>query len=65
VSAELIFALRGEFGPLARERRRRARRRMADEPELGLWRKAMYAGPETVPATAYADSIYERLFAAA
>ena len=57
--------LRGEFGPEARERRRRARRRMQEAPELALWRRAILAGPETVPASAFDERIAERLFAAA
>jgi 2-polyprenyl-6-methoxyphenol hydroxylase-like FAD-dependent oxidoreductase len=61
----LIFTFRGEFGGLARERRRRAGLRMAREPQLGLPRTALLAGPDTVPAAAFADSIHERLFAAA
>ena len=57
--------LRGEFGAEARERRRRARARMLAEPELALWRVAAWAGPETVAASAFDDSIRERLFAPA
>lgn len=55
--------LRGEFGPEARERRRRARGRMQAEPELALWRRALVAGPDSVPSSAFDDSIRERLFA--
>jgi len=54
--------LRGEFGPEARERRRRARERMQAEPELGLWRRAYLAGPESVPASAFDQRVYERLY---
>jgi 2-polyprenyl-6-methoxyphenol hydroxylase-like FAD-dependent oxidoreductase len=57
--------LRGEFGPEAREQRRRARRRMQAEPELALWRRAMLAGPETVPASAFDKRVIECLFAPA
>ena len=57
--------LRGEFGAEARERRRRARARMLAEPELALWRTAAWAGPESVAASAFDDSIRERLFAPA
>jgi 2-polyprenyl-6-methoxyphenol hydroxylase-like FAD-dependent oxidoreductase len=57
--------LRGEFSPDGRERRRRARERMQAEPELGLWRRAYLAGPESVPATAFDERVYERLCAPA
>jgi 2-polyprenyl-6-methoxyphenol hydroxylase-like FAD-dependent oxidoreductase len=54
---------RGEFGAEARERRRRARARMAAKPELGLWRRAILAGPEMVPSSAFDERIREHLFA--
>ena len=57
--------LRGEFSPEGQERRRRARERMQAEPELGLWRRAYLAGPESVPASAFDERIYERLCVAA
>ena len=60
----LLTTLRGEFSPEARERRRRARRRMQAEPELALWRRASLAGPETVPAEAFDERLPARLFAA-
>jgi 2-polyprenyl-6-methoxyphenol hydroxylase-like FAD-dependent oxidoreductase len=61
----LTTTLRGEFGPVARERRRRARGLMQTDVELGLWRKAYLAGPETVPASAFDERVYERLCASA
>ena len=60
---DLVTTLRGEFGPAERERRRRARERMRDEPELGRFRGASVAGPDTAPADAFADSVAERLLA--
>ena len=57
----LMTTLRGEFGPDARERRRRARALMQAEPELGLWRPGYLAGPESAPASAFDDGVYERL----
>jgi 2-polyprenyl-6-methoxyphenol hydroxylase-like FAD-dependent oxidoreductase len=54
--------LRGEFGPEARERRRRARERMLAEPELALWRRAAFGGPESVPPSAFNESVQDRLF---
>jgi hypothetical protein len=38
---------------------------MQAEPELGLWRRAYLAGPESVPASAFDASVYERLCALA
>lgn len=57
----LATTLRGEFGPEARERRRRAVRLMQTEPALALWRRAYLAGPESVPAWAFDQGIYDRL----
>jgi 2-polyprenyl-6-methoxyphenol hydroxylase-like FAD-dependent oxidoreductase len=61
----LQTTLRGQFGPEARERRRRALRLMRAEPPLGLWRRACLAGPESVPASAFDDRVYDRLCAPA
>jgi 2-polyprenyl-6-methoxyphenol hydroxylase-like FAD-dependent oxidoreductase len=61
----IATTLRGEFGPEARLRRSRARERMQADPELALWRRAAWAGPETVPAAAFDESVRERLFAPA
>jgi 2-polyprenyl-6-methoxyphenol hydroxylase-like FAD-dependent oxidoreductase len=55
--------LRGDFGREGRERRRRAQRLMQAEPALGLWRRAYLAGPESVPASAFDASVYDRLCA--
>ena len=57
----MATTLRGEFGEGPRERRRRARALMQAEPELGLWRRATMAGPESVPASAFDKAVYERL----
>ena len=53
--------LRGDFRPEGRERRRRAQRLMQAAPALGLWRRAYLAGPESVPASAFDESVYDRL----
>jgi 2-polyprenyl-6-methoxyphenol hydroxylase-like FAD-dependent oxidoreductase len=53
--------LRAGFGPEGRAQRRRAWERMRAEPELGLWRRAYLAGPESVPASAFDEVVYERL----
>jgi 2-polyprenyl-6-methoxyphenol hydroxylase-like FAD-dependent oxidoreductase len=57
----MATTLRGEFGDEPRARRRRARALMQAEPELGLWRRATMAGPESVPASAFDKAVYERL----
>jgi 2-polyprenyl-6-methoxyphenol hydroxylase-like FAD-dependent oxidoreductase len=57
----LMTTLRGEFGPDARERRRRARALMQAEPELGLWRRGYLAGPESVPVSAFDERVYEQV----
>ena len=57
--------LRGEFGPEARERRRRAQARMQAEPALALWRRGALAGLDTVPAAAFDEHVYARLFSPA
>jgi menaquinone-9 beta-reductase len=57
----ITTTLRGEFGVYPRERRRQARTLMQADPELALWRRAYLAGPETVPASAFDESVYERL----
>jgi 2-polyprenyl-6-methoxyphenol hydroxylase-like FAD-dependent oxidoreductase len=57
----MATTLRGEFGDAPRERRRRARALMQAEPELGLWRRATMAGPESVPASAFDKAVYEQL----
>jgi 2-polyprenyl-6-methoxyphenol hydroxylase-like FAD-dependent oxidoreductase len=57
----MATTLRGEFGVEARARRRRARDLMKAEPELGLWRRATLAGPESVPASAFGERVYETL----
>jgi hypothetical protein len=35
---------------------------MQAEPELGLWRRACLAGPDSVPLSAFDECVYERLF---
>ena len=53
--------LRGDFSPGGRERRRLAQRLMQAESALGLWRRAYLAGPDSVPASAFDASVYDRL----
>jgi 2-polyprenyl-6-methoxyphenol hydroxylase-like FAD-dependent oxidoreductase len=63
ISNDISTTLRGEFGEEARTRRVRSRKLMQAEPELALWRLAALAGPETVPASAFDDSVRGRLCA--
>lgn len=63
--AAVANRLRGEFSAEGREQRRRAWGRMQAEPELALWRQACLAGPESVPASALDERVYERLFSPA
>ena len=58
---DVATSLRGTFGEEARQRRRRARAAMETAPELALWRKALWAGPETVPHSAFDDGVRTRL----
>jgi hypothetical protein len=61
-SAAVANTLQGEFGAEGREQRRRAQKRMQAEPDLRLWRRACMAGPDSVPASAFDERVYERLF---
>ena len=60
---DVATTMRGEFGPEARERRRRATERMRADPSLTAFRRATVAGPEQVPPEAFDDSVRERLLA--
>jgi 2-polyprenyl-6-methoxyphenol hydroxylase-like FAD-dependent oxidoreductase len=61
--AAVANTLRGDFGAEGRERRRRAQERMQAESELALCRQADMAGPDSVPASAFDERVYKRLFA--
>jgi 2-polyprenyl-6-methoxyphenol hydroxylase-like FAD-dependent oxidoreductase len=60
---DVATTMRGEFGPEARDRRRRATERMRDDPSLTAFRRSTVAGPEQVPPEAFDDSVRERLLA--
>jgi 2-polyprenyl-6-methoxyphenol hydroxylase-like FAD-dependent oxidoreductase len=60
---DVATTMRGEFGPDARERRRRATERMRNDPSLAAFRRSAAAGPEQVPPEAFDDSVRERLLA--
>jgi 2-polyprenyl-6-methoxyphenol hydroxylase-like FAD-dependent oxidoreductase len=63
-SASLISVLQNEFGPAARDRRRRARERQLQDPRLLLPLMAVFLGPETVPADTFEEATRERLLGA-
>jgi 2-polyprenyl-6-methoxyphenol hydroxylase-like FAD-dependent oxidoreductase len=64
-AAGLVACLLNEFGPAAMERRAHARRLQEQDPSLLLWFLAVFAGPENLPASAFADGIRTRLLSAA
>lgn len=61
--AALDSRLENEFGPEAEARRLRARELQAKDPSLLLWFLAAFAGPDTLPASAFDDSVREKLLA--
>ena len=63
-SASIVSTLNNEFGPVAHERRRRARERQLQDPMLLLPAFAALLGPDNVPAEAFDESTRDRLFAA-
>ncbi|HUI25947.1 MAG TPA: NAD(P)/FAD-dependent oxidoreductase [Candidatus Kryptonia bacterium] len=62
-SASVASTLSNEFGPVARERRRRVRERQMQDPTLMLPLFAAFLGPESVPAETFEESTRQRLFA--
>jgi 2-polyprenyl-6-methoxyphenol hydroxylase-like FAD-dependent oxidoreductase len=61
-SASVISTFENEFGPVARERRRRARERQMQDPTLLYPLMAALIGPEGVPAETFEPETRERLF---
>ena len=61
--AMLDSTIENEFGPDADARRARARARQIEDPMLAQWFFSVFAGPETMPAEAFDDSIRTRLLA--
>jgi 2-polyprenyl-6-methoxyphenol hydroxylase-like FAD-dependent oxidoreductase len=51
------------FGDEAERRRRRARERMAESPELAAYGLALFAGPEILPAKLQSEQAVEQIFA--
>jgi len=64
-AASLISTFDSEFGPVARERRQRARERQMQDPSLLLPLMAAFVGPESIPADAFEPETRERLFGTA
>lgn len=62
-AATINSTLFAEFGPDAKERRRRALQRFNTDPELALARAAPFVGPEMVPAEVFTAETRARLFA--
>jgi 2-polyprenyl-6-methoxyphenol hydroxylase-like FAD-dependent oxidoreductase len=60
-AGQLTAVLQNEFGPEARERRVRARQRMAADPLLGASQGAVMAGPELMPAEAFTQETWDRI----
>jgi 2-polyprenyl-6-methoxyphenol hydroxylase-like FAD-dependent oxidoreductase len=63
-AAALISTMENEFGPVARERRRRARERQLQDPTLFHAFMAALIGPESIPAETFEPQMRERLFGA-
>jgi 2-polyprenyl-6-methoxyphenol hydroxylase-like FAD-dependent oxidoreductase len=61
-TASLISTFENEFGPAARERRRRARERQMQDPSLLLPLMAALIGPDNIPAETFEQQTRERLF---
>jgi 2-polyprenyl-6-methoxyphenol hydroxylase-like FAD-dependent oxidoreductase len=61
-TASLISTYLNEFGPVARERRQRARARQMQDPSLVLPLMAAFVGPENVPADTFEEETRARLF---
>ena len=62
-AASLAATLDSEFGPQARERRRRVTQRRAQDPTLMLPSLAVMVGPETVPDFAFQQEFRDRVLA--
>lgn len=60
-AGRLQSVLHNEFGPEARDRRTRARGRMAAEPLLGGALAAVMVGPELMPAEAFTEPVWNRI----
>jgi 2-polyprenyl-6-methoxyphenol hydroxylase-like FAD-dependent oxidoreductase len=63
ICAQLTSELEAEFGPEGEARRARVRERLAANPLLGMWLIAAFAGPERLPAEAFAPDVRTQLFA--
>ena len=62
-SAQVLSSLAAEFGDEARERRTRARARMAADPMMSMPLAVPMVGPEVPPAEVFTDEFRQRLLA--
>ena len=62
--AALASSLENEFGPAAEARRIRARALQAEDSTLLFWFMAAFVGPDALPASAFDQSVRDRLLAA-
>lgn len=61
--AQLFSTLRVEFGPQARERRKRALQRIGADPSVAQPLTATLRGPFAIPAEAFSQGAWDRLLA--
>jgi flavin-dependent dehydrogenase len=60
-AADLVCKVSAEFGPEAKDRRRRAWQRISENELYGVAKVAAFAGPEHAPARAFDPVVVERL----
>ena len=60
-AAQLTSVLNNEFGPTARERRRRAHERAMADPNLAMSRAIVLIGPELAPADAFTPERWDEI----
>ncbi len=65
VNANVMAAIFCDYGPGAKERRVAANMRRASDPVLLQGLMSAFTGPESAPAEAFADDVFDRIFAPA
>ena len=63
MAAKFVTTISARFGPEAEARRRRARQRIAENPELASLQLAPFIGPESIDASFFEQEFQDRLFA--
>jgi hypothetical protein len=58
-----VTELYARFGPAARERRKRARARMRENPAISVLALAVFSGPENGPDEIFTPEYVESVFA--